>query len=140
MPVFADLAAMRERFEERDLIQLTDEAGNNAIDAARIDRALAKADGLITGYVASRHNNVSALAGHVILADVACDLAFADLWRTEQPEHVKERRKAAIQTLKDIAAGTIKLDDGQETAPARPGQILTSGDQRHMGRSNLDGY
>ncbi len=140
MPLFASLAAMQERFEDRDLVQLTDEDGTGEIDAARIDRALEKADALIKSYLAARHMDVPALAGHPLLSDIACDIAFDDLWRTERPEHVEKRRKEAVQQLKDIAAGTMKLDDGEETAAPRPGQILTSGDDRRFGRSNLDSY
>lgn len=141
MPLFADLAAMQERFEERDLIQLTDQAQSGAIDTARVDKALSDADTMITGYVAARHADVAALAGHPTLAKVACDLAFADLWRSDQPEFVKTRYKAAIALLESIASGKFKLDDGTETAKPRPdGSILISGPDRRFGRTALDGY
>lgn len=141
MPLFADLAAMQERFEERDLIQLTDQAQAGAIDTARVDKAIDKADALIKGYVAARHANVPALAGHPILTEVACDIAFADLWRSDQPEFVKTRRKEAIATLEAIASGKVKLDDGTETAKPRPdGSILISGPDRRFGRAALDVY
>jgi len=140
MPIFADLSAMQARFEERDLIELTDVAGADVIDAARIDQALAKADAIIKGYIAVRHADSASFAGHPLLSDAACDLAFADLWRTEQPDHVKTRRKEAIETLKAISAGTMKLDGGMETAAPRPGQIYTSGPERKLGRDNLGGY
>ena len=140
MPLFATLAAMQARFEERDLVQLTDVAGAGVVDAARIDQALVKADAIITGYVAARHADAAGLAGNPMLADVACDLAFADLWRSEQPEHVKQRRKEAVETLKAISAGSIKLDGGTEEAAPRPGQILTSGPERRLSRDSLAGY
>ncbi len=140
MPLFADLAAMQARFEERDLVQLTDVSGVSAIDAARIDQALVKADAVITGYVAARHADAAGFAGNLLLSDIACDLAFADLWRTEQPEHVKQRRKEAVQQLKDIAAGAIKLDGGVEQAAPRPGQIYVSGPERQLGRDALVGF
>lgn len=140
MPLFADLAAMQARFEERELVQLTDVSQVGAIDAARIDQALAKADAIIKGYLAARHADAAGFAGHPLLSDAACDLAFADLWRSEQPEHVKQRRKEAIETLKAISGGTIKLDDGVEEAAPRPGQILTSGPDRTFSRDTLGGY
>lgn len=141
MPLFADLSAMQERFEERDLIQLTDQSETGTIDSARVDKALDKADALIKGYVAARHADVPALAGHPILTEVACDIAFADLWRSDQPEFVKTRRKEAIATLEAIARGTVKLDDGTETArPRADGSILISGPDRRFGRDSLGGY
>lgn len=140
MPVFADLAAMQARFEERDLLQLTDHDGSGTIDAARIDAVLGSADTLITSYVAARHADTAALAGHRLLADIACDYAFWLLWRSNPPEWVSERRKAAIRQLEQIAAGTIKLDQGEETAAPRPGQILTSTDPQRFGRKNMDAF
>lgn len=140
MPLFADLAAMQERFEERDLVQLTDEAGVGTIDAARVDRALSSADALITGYVAARHRDTASLAGHPILTDVACDYAFSLLWKSDTPEWVLTRRKLAIATLEKISAGSVKLDQGEELAAPRPGQILTSGPERRFDRDSLDGY
>lgn len=140
MPVFADLAAMQARFEERDLLQLTDHDGSGTIDAARIDAVLTSADTLITSYVAARHADTAALAGHRLLADIACDYAFWLLWRSNPPEWVGERRKAAIRQLEAIAAGTIKLDQGQEQAAPRPGQVLVSSDPQRFGRDKLGAF
>lgn len=140
MPLFANLAAMQARFEERDLVQLTDEAGTGEIDQPRVDRALSSADTLITSYIAARHRDTAALAGHELLADIACDYAFSLLWRSELPDWVLLRRKDAIARLEAIAKGTIKLDAGEETAAPRPGQILTSGPERRLSRDSLDGF
>lgn len=140
MPLFADLAAMQARFEERDLVQLTDEAGAGEIDAATVNSRLVSADALITSYVAARHKDVPALAGHPLLTDIACDYAFSLLWRSDMPDWVKDRRKLAIETLKNISSGAVKLDQGEETAPPRPGQIHVSGPERRFGRDSLDGY
>ena len=140
MPLFADLAAMQARFEERDLIQLTDEAGAGVIDAARIDQVLTSSDALITGYVAARHRDTAALAGHAILTDIACDYALSLLWRSDAPEWVRDRRKLAIEQLTKISSGVIKLDQGEEQAAPRPGQILTSGPERRFSRDSLAGF
>lgn len=139
-PLFANLAAMLERFEERHLIQLTDEAGAGAIDEARVAQVLASSDALITAYVAARHRDTATLAGHPILTDVACDYAFSLLWKSDPPEWVMTRRREAIARLEKIAAGTIKLDAGQEEAAPRPGQVLTSGPERAFDRDSLKGF
>ena len=140
MSIFADLAAMQARFEARDLLQLTDDENTGAIVEARIDAALDSADALITGYVARRHRNTAQLAGNAILRDVACDYAFYLLWRSNPPEWVVERKKHALKQLEQIAAGTLLLDQGEETAPPRPGQILTSTADKRFGRDNLGGF
>ena len=131
---------MQARFEERDLIQLTDEAGSGAIDTARIDKVLASADALITSYLAARHKDTASFAGHALLTDVACDYAFALMWKSDPPEWVMQRRKLAIDNLTKLSSGVIKLDAGVEEAAARPGQILTSGPERKFDRDSLGGF
>lgn len=140
MPIFADLAAMQARFEARDLLQLTDHENTGDIVAERIEDKLTSADALITGYVARRHRNTAQFAGNMILRDVACDYAFYLLWRSDPPEWVVERKKAALKQLEQIAAGTLMLDAGEETAAPRPGQILTSTADKQFGRDNLGGF
>lgn len=140
MPLFASLADMQATFEERDLIQMSDWDNTGSIDAARIETQLVKADALITSYVASRHRNVASLAGNPVLTAIACDYAFALLYRANLPEWIKERRDAAVKQLSDIAKGVIKLDQGEEVAAPRPGQILISSDAQRFSRDKLSGY
>lgn len=140
MPIFADLAAMQARFEARDLLQLTDHENTGDIIAERIEDKLTSADALITGYVARRHRNTAQFAGNMILRDIACDYAFYLLWRSDAPEWVIDRKKAALKQLEQIAAGTLMLDAGEETAAPRPGQILTSTADKQFGRDNLGGF
>lgn len=140
MPLFADLDAMQARFEPRDLLQLTDHEDTGEIVSARIDQAIDSADATIRSHVAARHKDVDTLAGNPVLTDIACDIAFFRLWRSDPPDWVKERWKAAMRALEAIRDGKTKLDGGTEEAPARPGQILTATDQRRFGRDNLGSY
>lgn len=140
MPVFANLAAMQERFEPDDLLQLSDAANTGALNADRIDQALESADATITSHIARRHKDVAALAGNAVLTDAACDIAFFRLWRSNAPDWVKDRWKAAMAGLKDIADGKTKLDGGTEEAAPRPGAIHTSGDTKKFGRSNMGAF
>jgi phage gp36-like protein len=131
---------MQARFEERDLIQLSDQDNSGAIDAGVIDAKLASADAIITSYIAARHKDTAKLAGNDLLTDIACDYAFSLLWRSNPPEWVLTRRKDAIQRLRDISSGVIKLDSGSEEAKPRPGQILVTSDPQRFSRDKLDGY
>jgi phage gp36-like protein len=140
VPIFADLAAMQARFEARDLLELTDDENTGSIVPERIDAVLGSADALITGYVARRHNATSQFAGNAILRDIACDYAFYLLWRSDPPEWVVERKKHALKQLEQIAMGTLRLDQGEETVAPRPGQILTNTDPKRFGRDNLGGF
>lgn len=140
MPLYADLAAMQARFEERELVQLTDDAGIGAIDAARVDSVLASADALIIGYLAARYANTASLAGQALLTDIACDYAFSLLWKSDPPEWVSTRRKEAIRNLEAISAGRVKLDAGEETQAPRPGQIISTTSPRRFDRDSLGGF
>ena len=140
MPIFADLAAKQARFETRDLLQLTDDENTGSIVPERIDAVLDSADALITGYVARRHRATVQFAGNAILRDIACDYAFYLLWRSNAPEWVLDRKKAAMKQLEQIAAGMLMLDQGEEIAEARPGQILTNTAPKQFGRDNLGGF
>ncbi|WP_067734487.1 phage protein Gp36 family protein [Novosphingobium naphthalenivorans] len=140
MPLFADLAAMQARFEERDLIQLSDAGNTGAIVASVIEDKLSSADALIISYVAARHGDAAALAGNALLTDIACDYAFSLLWRSDPPEWVLMRRKDAVRRLEDISKGVIKLDSGTEEAAPRPGQIRITSDPQRLSRTSLEGY
>lgn len=140
MSTFATVADMQARFEERDLIQLTDTDGAGVIDAAKIEQQLGSADAMIIGYIAARYRDTASFAGHQVLRDVACDYAFSLLWRSDLPEWVAQRRSAAIGTLTAISKGTIKLDQGEEQAVARPDAIIVSGPERNFSRDRLAGY
>lgn len=140
MPVFADLADMQARFQPRDLLQLSDPDNTGELGAALIEDKLTSADALITGYVARRHRNTAQFAGNTILRDIACDYAFYLLWRSDAPDWVTERKKAALKQLEQIAAGTLMLDQGEETAAPRPGQILTDTSPKRFGRDNMGSF
>jgi phage gp36-like protein len=140
VPLFADLAAMQARFEEADLVQLSDAEGTGEIVASVIDKKLESADALITSYVAARHKDVASLAGNPLLRDIACDYAYFLLYRSTVPDWVDSRRKAALAQLADISKGVIKLDGGTEEAAPRPGQILVSSDPQRFSRDKLAGY
>lgn len=140
MAVFADLASMLERFEELDLVQLTDRAGTGMVDEARIEGALVSADALIIAAVAARYEAAPSFAGHPLLRDIACDHAFSLLWKSDAPDWVKDRRKAAADTLAQIAKGVLKLDEGREEATARPDAILIEGPARRFTRDSLGSF
>lgn len=145
MPNYAALSDLLERFEERELIQVTDDAGTGAIDEVRIDRALTAATGTIDGYLAVQYQlPLSRVPGNIV--DICCDIARFKLWRTTPPESVEKANTAALKALEQISRGTIKIDAGMREQPARDGAILTtiddaSGDSgRIFGRDRLKGF
>lgn len=136
---YATLADLQARFDEATLIQLTDDAGLGTIDAARISVAIAGTDSLIDGHLASRVALPLAIVP-AWLIDVACDLAYFRLWRTTPPESVVKARDAALGLLRKVSDGIIRLDDGIEAQPTRPGAVLVEGPDRVFSRQSLKGF
>lgn len=137
--MYATLADMLARFDEADLVQLTDQAGAGVIDEARVNTALTSASTLIDGYVAMKYRT-SSVPIPSLLVDVACDIARHRLFRDTPPDAVVAARKAAIDTLDKIQKGTIKLDAGEETLVARPGAIRVDRRDRLFGRDSMGGF
>lgn len=137
--VYATLADMLDRFEQAELVQLTDEAGAGEIDEAKVAMALGSAAGKIDGYVAARHK-LPLSTVPPILVDIACDLARFRLWKNTAPEAVAKAATAATQMLRDISAGTIRLDQGVETEAERPGAIVINDPGRVFSRDTLKGF
>lgn len=137
--VYATLADMQATFPARDLVQLSDWSGAGAIDEARIDRVLAKAGTVIDGYVSAKYGDRSGLPVPALLREIACDIAFFELYRATPPEGVTKKRDAAIATLRDIASGKVRIDEGVvDAVPQRPGAIHFKGRKR-FSRDELDG-
>lgn len=137
--VYATLADMQARFRPEQLIQLSDWDGTGALDQARVEQAIATAGTIIDGYVSAKYGDRSALPVPPLLTKIACDIAFFELHRANPPESVEKKNKAAVDMLRDIAAGKVRIDEGDTTAiPARPGAIHIAGRKRFT-RDQLDG-
>lgn len=138
--VYASFADMQARFTASDLMQLADVT---AIGDAQtlVEQKLAKAATIIDGYVAVKYGDRSGQPVPALLAEIACDIAFYELHRSMPPEKVKDQRDQAMKMLRDIAAGTLKIDEGVVDAiPARPGAVIHAGEDRIFGRTAMEGY
>lgn len=107
---YCTLAALVERFGERELVDLTDRAEPPAgvIDQAAVDAAIADAGELIDGYVGTRHE-LPLASVPALLTGLACDLVRLRLHKDAPPEAVQKAADAALARLKDIAAGRLTL-------------------------------
>lgn len=139
MPIYASLADLLARFRELDLIQLTDDAGVGEVDQDKINQALTSADATIDGFLAARYQlPLARVPGNIV--DIACDLARYDLYRDEPTEAVKDRRKAAMRMLEQIASGVIKIDAGAPEQPPRDGAILVGDGCAEFTRDKMKGF
>lgn len=131
---------MRARYGDLRLAEICGHDGWNDQVVARLNLALADATALADGYVAKYHGAPAAgRAVPPLLIRLVCEIAFADL-RAQPNDEDKARRAAAIDTLKDVAKGLVKLDEGQMDLPARPGALIVPDAPRTFSRQTLDGF
>lgn len=104
-------AAFAERFGsgERDAL-LSSDAGMLYASAA------ADADALVDGYIGSRYTLPLAAVPAFIVA-IAADLTRYELYEEAPTKEVIERRKMAIDMLKDIRDGKILLPGATSNTP-----------------------
>lgn len=113
-----------DRYGSGRLQQLTDRDGTaGAIVDAVIDRAIADVGAVIDGYLAARYALPVATVPP-LLATLAGDLVLYRLYGETVPERVAADRKDALQTLRDISAGTVRLP----LAAPDTGEAPSSGD------------
>lgn len=137
---YASQSDMIERFGAEDIEALTDHEGAGQIDAEALARALGDADAQIDAILARRYDvPLTVVPDHVVR--VACDLARANLYDHDIPEHVAHLRDMAIAWLKDVAAAKADLPGVDEkTGAASAGSAeLVSGD-RVFSRDTLSDF
>lgn len=108
MAVYATLADMISRFREDELIQLTDQDGSGAYDAARVQVAIDDAAALIDAHLSPRYALPLASVPR-FLVNICTDLAREALYEDRITEHVQKRSDAARQLLRDISTGKVTL-------------------------------
>lgn len=107
---YATQADMLAHFGEPELIQLTDrfDAPLGLVDPDVLGQALARADGEIDSYIATRHALPLATVP-ARLVDVACDIARYHLYTAAAPELIAQRYHDAIAWLRLVARGEVSL-------------------------------
>lgn len=114
-----------DRFGSEELIQLTDRANAGAIDTAVLNQAIADAGAEIDGYLAGRYQLPLATAPS-ILALYCGDIARYRLYDDAARDEVRKRYDDAIEFLKLVAKGTVRLG-ADEPAATGGAQMETGG-------------
>lgn len=138
--MYANVQDLRDRFEEVELVQLTDTAMLGEIDSAKVAMALSDASSEIDGYLAKLYKlPINPLPP--VLRKLACDIARYRLYlnRADMPDMVSKAYQSAIDYLKQIAKGLIALD-AEGNAPSEQATILTDYPPRRTGRDKMWGY
>lgn len=132
----ADLEA---RFGAREIADLLDTEPNGTEDTGRLDGALADADALIDGYLATRYAVPIPAPVPPIVVGIACDLARLRLWDDNAPEEVRKRYDDAIKLLRDMSAGKASIP-GASPATAEGGGIEYAETERIFTMDSLRGF
>lgn len=139
---YATQADLVTRFGEEDLIRLTDRADPplDAIDSAVVAAALADAEAVIDGYVATRYTLPLATTP-LLLRQIECDLAWFILQRGNPTEDAQKRQQAAIAMLRDVSKGALSLGpDAANAVPTDAGGVQVSAGDAVFTPSTLADY
>jgi phage gp36-like protein len=142
VPPFATIADLESRFDRRELVELSNQEGEDSIDAGRVNQALDRASNEVLSHVAAKYDVAAGLIQTALdrLRDITCDLARYYLYRETPPDGVKDRFKQARADLMDIRDGKTRLDTGSHEVTARPEGVLVTAPERVFGRDALRGY
>lgn len=140
---YATLAQMTERYGSALLVSLTDraEVPTGLVDGAIVDRALADADAMIDGYLASRYA-LPLTATPPFLSDLAQAVAIWKLHNYEPDPKITKDYDNALRSLRDIASGALRIPGAAGVEPAATGgsgaQITDR--ERPLTAANMKGF
>lgn len=139
---YATQAQLTDRFGEGFLVDLTDRGAvaTGAIDVDVIDRALADTDAMIDGYLKGRYVLPMA-ATPPLIADLAQTIAIYKLHVYQPNEKIVADYDQALRQLREISAGTIKLDvAGVEPAGTGGTGARATDRERPMTEATMKGF
>lgn len=131
-----------DRFGERMIVALTDrgETASGMIDADVIVRALVDTDAMIDGYLAARYALPMAETPPLV-SDLALTIAIYKLHVAAPDPKIDDDYKQALRSLRDIAAGTIRLPvAGVEPGGTGGTGVRITDRERPLTESNMKGF
>jgi phage gp36-like protein len=131
---------IRQVILDAELIQLTDDARTGLINETRVGQAIASADAEIDGYCASRYE-VPFSPVPAIIKKCSIDIAVYNLHARKAlkiPEARQVRYDNAVRIIKDIASGTVSLEE--DTATEEKDLASVTGGRRIFTRRKLKGF
>lgn len=141
--MYATVDAMRRKFGERELIQLTDneQPYTGQVNMDKLNAALSEANSEVDAYIASRYA-LPLSPVPPFLINIACNLAryYAITGDLSDNDPIKTRFDGSIRTLSKIAKGEIGLGgtpagDASPTKSSANNVVFTVGRHDFGGRS-----
>jgi phage gp36-like protein len=113
---YATQADLIARFGAEELVELTDRAEAQTIDANAVTAALADADATIDGYLAGRYA-VPVVPVPPLLLRLAADITRYLLHGKAAPDTVRRAYDDALKLLRDLSSGSAVLTGVAAPAP-----------------------
>lgn len=130
------LSDLETRFSVQTITQLSDPGNTGQLQLPVVDQALQDADDEINGYVGSIYQ-LPIQNPPTLLTLIAADIALYRLYADLPTDTASSRYKAAIDKLRDIAKGVIKLDVSGVEPPLRADLIDMQAAPRLFSRRSL---
>lgn len=139
---YCTLAQLADRYSTAMLVGLSDRDGEapDEPDAALFARVIADADALIDGYLKVRYALPLASTPRLV-TDLSQRVAVYYAHGQVAPDKIRKDYEDALKTLRDVAAGLIRLDvAGAEPAPSGAAEVRTNEPHRPMTADTMKGY
>ena len=138
---YATLQEIIDRYGEDDLLMAADRDGDDEVDTAAVDRALADASAEIDTYLAARYNlplpHTPAVLQRLCVDITLYRLAFNAVGNTEER---RQRYDDAVALLVRISKGDVSLGVSTEATPPSKGNgVVISGPGRRFSRDTMEG-
>lgn len=139
--VYATKADMLKRYEERELIQLTDniEPYTGEIVDSILDNALTDACAMIDLFLGGRYDLPLAETPPA-LVNMACTIAFHDLNRRSMTDEIRAAYDDVQKILDKISKGIIPLDAGGSEPKSAAAIAKVNAPDRTFNRDSLKGF
>jgi phage gp36-like protein len=139
---YSSQAQLETRYGAQLLAEISDrdDVPGGVVDAALIARAIADADALIDGYLAPRYG-LPLAATPALVTDLSLRIAVYYAHTNVASEKITKDYEAALRQLRDIAAGTLKLNiAGVEPAGGSSNEVLTNEPERTFTAETMTGW
>jgi phage gp36-like protein len=137
---YSTLTDILKVIPEVTVIQLTDDVAANSVDEAKVDEAIALADGEIDTYVGVKYPVPLTAPVPAIIRGISCDITIYKIYKRrleEVPETRETSYRDAVKLLKEIRDGKMPLPiaDVDPAASFASGVLVTS----HFGSTSTIG-
>lgn len=140
---YCTLAQLIDTYGQAMLVAATDrgDIATGVIDTAAIDRAIASGDALIDGFLAGAQYQLPLSPVPPLLNSLSLVISAYKAHAAVADEKLRQDYQDALKLLRDIGAGTVRLDvAGAEPTRSSPQDVRTNAPDRPFSADTMRGY